>query len=77
MKRTELVMIVLIASISVLVAYFVAQSVLGGQSNESVNVKTIEKIDSSFQEPDETIFNENAINPAVEVQITGSSEAAE
>lgn len=72
MKRTELAMIVLIASVSVLVAYFLAQSVLGGQTNESVNVKTIEKINAEFQQPDESIFNAEAINPAVEVQISGT-----
>jgi len=69
MKRTELAMIVFIASVSILVAYFLAQSVLGSQVNESVKVKTIEKIDSNFQQPDESIFNSEAINPAVEVQI--------
>lgn len=77
MKKTELAMIAFIASVSILVAYFLAQSVLGGQVNESVKVKTIEKIDSNFQKPDEAIFNSEAINPAVEVQINNAETETE
>ena len=62
-------MIVLIASVSILIAFFVTKSIFGGSANEAVNVKTIEKIDPTLSEVDPTIFNENAINPAVEVQI--------
>lgn len=70
MKRTEIATIILIASISVLIAYVVTQSALGGIKNENVKVKTIERIDSSFEKPSESIFNANAINPTVEVQIS-------
>lgn len=62
-------MIVLIASVSVLVAFFVTKSIFGDSVNEPVNVKTIEKIDPSISEVDTTVFNENAINPTVEAQI--------
>jgi len=69
MKKTDLAMIVLIASVSVLIAFFVTRSIFGGSANEPVEVKTIERIDPSLGEVNSTIFNENAINPAVEVQI--------
>lgn len=72
MKKTELATIVLIALISILVAYFVTQSVLGGASNESVKVKSIDRIESTFQDPSTTIFNAQAINPTVEVKITNN-----
>jgi hypothetical protein len=73
MKKTELAMIVLIASVSVLVAYFATTTLFGDMSGESVNVKTIESITSEISEPDPAIFNEDAINPVVEVQV-GSAE---
>ncbi len=67
-------MIILIASVSVLIAFFVTKSLFGGSANEAVNVKTIDKIDPSLSEVDPTIFNSNAINPAVEVQITPGNQ---
>ena len=70
MKKTDIAMIVLIASVSVLVAFFVTKSLFGGEANQPVNVKTIDRIDPTIGEVDTKVFNENAINPAVEVQIT-------
>ena len=69
MKRTDIAMIVLIASVSVLIAFFVTRAIFGGSANEPVEVKTIERIDPTLSEVSPDIFNENAINPAVEVQL--------
>jgi len=73
MKKTDIAMIILIASVSVLVSFFVAKSIFGDSYNGNVKVKTIDKIDSSIIEPSSDIFNKNAINPAVQVQISGTS----
>ena len=73
MKKSDFAMILLIASASALIAYFVASAIFGGISNSSVKVKTIDPINSTIVAPDSSIFNKNAINPAVEVQI-GSSQ---
>jgi len=70
MKKSELAMIVLIAAGSILVAYFVAHSLFGSATKQSVDVPTIQTIDSSFTEPDTTVFNSNAINPTVGVTLT-------
>lgn len=72
MKKTDIAMIILIASVSVLLAFFVAKSIFGDTYNGNVKVKTIDKIDSSIVAPSPDIFNKNAINPAVQVQITGT-----
>ncbi len=72
MKKTDIAMIILIASVSILVAYFIANSMFGNVSKETVKVKIIDTIDSTIVAPSPTIFNKNAINPAVEVQINGS-----
>lgn len=69
-------MIILIASISVLIAYFVAKAVLGDVQNQSVKVKTAEPITSNVTEPDKTVFNTNAINPTVEVIIGSDGQPA-
>ena len=70
MKKSDIAMIILIASASALIAYFVASSVFGGFSQESVKVKTIDPISSTIVEPSTTIFNKNAINPVIKSQIT-------
>lgn len=72
MKKTDIAMIILIASISILVAYFAGKAIFGDVYDGSTKVKTIDKIDSSIIEPDAAIFNKNAINPAVQVQVTGT-----
>lgn len=72
MKKTDIAMIILIASVSILIAFFVAKAVFGDVSNETVNVKTIDAIETSIEEPSSDIFNSEAINPAVEVQINGT-----
>ena len=75
MKKSDIAMIILIASMSALVAYFVAKAVIGDVANESVKVKTAEPITSDIVKPDETVFNENAINPTVEVIIGGDGQS--
>lgn len=74
MKKTDIAMIVLIASVSILVSFFATRAIFGDISSESVTVKTVERIDSSIVEPDPAIFNAEAINPAVEVQVGSGSQ---
>jgi len=70
MKKTDIAMIILIIALSAGVAYGIANAVFGNISQKSEKVKTIDPITSEIVEPDTAIFNENAINPAVEVQVT-------
>lgn len=69
MKSSEIAAIILIASLSVGVAYFVADAIIGKPSSETVKVKTVEAITSKVDQPDKAIFNKDAINPTVEVVI--------
>lgn len=74
MKKTDIAMIILIASISVVVAFFVAKAIFGDVYSGSAKVKTIESINSSIVEPSTDIFNSTAINPSIQVQINGTSQ---
>jgi len=76
MKRSDLAMIILIAAVSVGIAYFVANSLLGGMTEQGVKVKTVDPITSTVEEPDKAIFNDESINPSVEVNINQTEEAA-
>ena len=77
MKKTDIAMIVFIASISMVIAYFVGNAVFGSATNDAVQVQTIEPIDATIVEPSKDIFNASAINPSVEVQISGATTAGE
>lgn len=69
MKKTDIAMIILISSVSILIAYFVAKSVIGDVKNEVVKVKTIDPIYTEVEQPSKDIFNSKAINPTIEVTI--------
>ena len=70
MKKTDIAIIVFIIGVSAGIAYFVANNVFGSMIQEGVKVKTVDPITSKINEPDTKIFNENAINPSIEVNIS-------
>lgn len=73
MKKTDIALLILIASISIVVAFFIGKSIFGDVYNGKATVKTIERIDSTLVEPSTEVFNTDAINPSVKVQINGSN----
>lgn len=77
MKRTDIAMIIFIASISVLVAYFVTKGILGDGKNTAVKVKTIDPISKTVATPDTKVFQNDAINPTVEVFIGEGQQASQ
>jgi len=76
MKKSDIAMIILIASISVLVAYFVAKAIIGDTQNQSVKVKTADPITKDIVSPDSSVFNSSAINPTVQVIIGDQSKTS-
>lgn len=76
MKNTDIAAVILIASLSMLAAYFIADAVIGRPDTESVKVRTVDSLVSEVETPDPTVFNKDAINPTVEVIIGGQSTPA-
>jgi hypothetical protein len=72
MKKSDLFTIILIASVSVLTAFFIGQNIFGNIHSGQANVKTIEKIEASVVSPSIEIFNKEAINPTIQVNVTGT-----
>lgn len=74
MKKTDIAMIILIASISVIVAYFVVGAIPGlKDATKPVSVKTIDEYDADMGDLNKDVFNDQAINPTVEVTIGQSN----
>lgn len=74
MRSNDIAALIVIASISMLIAYFVADAVISKPGGDSVKVQTAEPISADVQTPDGSIFNDQAINPTVEVVI-GDTQA--
>lgn len=73
MKKQDIALIILIVAISALTAYLIGRAVVGDPQQQSVQVKTVDAISTNVEEPDPRVFNENAINPTVEINIGDSS----
>ena len=76
MKTSDIAMIILIASVSVGVAFAAVSAIPGlKQSDELVKVKTIDEYSKTLEDPDPAVFNKDAINPTVDVTI-GDTQAS-
>jgi hypothetical protein len=76
MKKSDIAMIILIASLSVGVAYLVANALPFLKIDEKgVMVNTIDEIKDEVTPPSDKIFNEDAINPTIETLIGGNAPA--
>jgi hypothetical protein len=76
MKKSDIAMIILIASLSVGVAYLIANALPFLKIDEKgVVVSTIEEIKPDVKQPSEKIFHPDAINPTIETLIGGNASA--
>ncbi len=69
MKRTEIAMIILIASASAFITFFAVNSLLGGKIRQTATIETTQAIDRQLVTPTKRIFNTRSINPTVEVYV--------
>ena len=72
MKSSDIAMLILIASVSIMVAYGVVSAIPGLKfTDQTAKVKTIDLFSAEVQKPDPSVFNRSAINPTVDVTIGG------
>lgn len=69
MKRSEIAMIILIASLSMLFTFTLAQSLLGDKVKRKASVEQATAISQDLVQPAKRTFNKDAVNPTVEVCI--------
>ncbi|QHN42425.1 hypothetical protein GII36_00935 [Candidatus Mycosynbacter amalyticus] len=67
MKRSEIAMIILIASLSMLFTFTLAQSLLGDKVKRKASVEQATTISKELVQPAKRTFNKDAVNPTVEV----------
>ena len=69
MKKNDIALIILIASISMVVTYFIAKAIIGTPKSNQVSAEVVEAIKPDLVAPSTKIFNRDAINPTVVIQI--------
>ncbi len=75
MKKSDIASIILIDSISALIAWATANAVIGEPKQSALRIKSAEVINSSVASPDTRIFNAEAVNPTVERSIGKSANS--
>lgn len=73
MKKNDIALIILIASISMVVTYFIAKAIIGTPKSKQVSAEVVEPIKPDLVQPSNKIFNRDAINPTVVIQIGNPS----
>lgn len=69
MKKSDIITVILIASIGTVMAAFMTNAILGNPDERSVSFNSISVISPDLDEPDPEMFNIEAINPTVEVYV--------
>lgn len=69
MKKSDIFTVIIIAAAGTLAAYFGVNALLGKASDATYSFKTIETISAELNEPDPEVFNDEAINPTIEVYV--------
>lgn len=76
MKKSDIAMVILIASVSVMISFVVANQIsFLKPPQKGEDVKTIEKINPTVASPDTNIFRADAINPTVQTVIGGGQSS--
>ncbi len=73
MKKNDIAILVLIASISLVGSYLLVKTFFGEPKNDTAKVEQVDPISATLQDPSPTIFNKTAINPTVVIQIGNPS----
>jgi len=73
MKKNDIALIVLIVSVSLVVSFFITKALVGEPQNHPVSAEIVAPISSTLATPESSIFNTNAINPTVNIQIGNSA----
>ena len=73
MKRNEVALILVVVGVVVIATYAVFNALFGQAALSPVKVQAATEISSTVIGPDPSVFNQDAINPAVNVKIGDQS----
>jgi hypothetical protein len=74
MKQQDIAVIIVIIFFAGIFSFLVSNKFIS-PSDKKLNAEVVEEIQSDLMFPDKTVFNAEAINPTVRIQIAPSSNA--
>lgn len=74
MNKKNLAVIILIVSVTLALSYFLIKAIFGTPNTQQVKVEVVEVITADIVQPSPKIFNKNAINPTVIINIGKPSD---
>jgi len=69
MKKNDIALLVLIASITLVISFLLVKALFGEPQSQQTKVEKVEAISATIESPSSKIFNNDAINPTVVIQI--------
>jgi hypothetical protein len=69
MKKSDIAILALIVSLTLVISFLVVKALFGEAQNTSTKVEVAESISATLVQPSPSIFNKDAINPTVVIQI--------
>lgn len=73
MKQKDIALIILIAFISAIVAYFISNAIFAPPKNRQQEVEVVNPISADFPKPDSAYFNNNSFDPTQSITIGGNA----
>ena len=74
MKQSDIAMIILVISISLLFSYFIGNALFASNEDRTAEVEVVTAISIEFPDIDESIFNSNSLNLTEKITI-GDTES--
>lgn len=69
MKKSDIALLALIVSLTLVISFLVVKALFGEAQNTSTKVEVAAPISATLEQPSPLIFNKGAINPTVVIQI--------
>lgn len=76
MKQKDIAIIVVVGIVAAVISLLLTQMIFISNDKKNMTAQTVEPISSEFKQPDNTVFNPDAINPTQLIQIGDSSNNA-
>ncbi|MFO0881876.1 MAG: hypothetical protein U0491_00295 [Candidatus Saccharimonadales bacterium] len=73
MKQKDIVLILVVAFVSGVLSFVLANLLFGGEKSYNLKAPTIDAISADFKQPNTTYFNSNALNPTKNIVIGDST----
>jgi hypothetical protein len=69
MRKNDIALLILIVSLTLVISFLVVKALFGEPTQQGVSVEKVEHISGEIKAPSKEIFNKNALNPTVVIQI--------